>query len=213
MGELSQSILQSAKEQKDALKTLRYQQVLRQIGNALTSSHLVLKQEQWRLQFGLDSVSVGAWLKRSIDRAASLIKQLEILLEVNRETSVSLPPGQILSVRGDSIKLDLVLWELLAAACRRSGVGGKIEVRYQIVGADLLELSVTDGGVFDRQLIAIFNGSSGPNILVASNFYQPMFKVLLSCQRAVRLMGGNLSMEILDNDLIVTRLVLPLAIS
>ena len=213
LGELSQSILHSVKEQKDALKTLRYQQVLRQIGNALTSSHLVLKQEQWRLQFGLDSVSVGAWLKRSLDRAAPLIKQLKILLEVNRETSVSLPPGQILSVRGDSIKLDLVLWELLAAACRRSEVGGKVEVRYQIVGADLLELSVTDGGLFDRQLIAIFNGVAEPNILVSSNFYQPMFQVLLSCQRAVRLMGGNLSMEVLDNNLIVARLVLPLASS
>ncbi len=211
LGELSQSILQSVKEQKDPLKTLRYQQVLRQIGNALGSAHLVLKQEQWRLQFGLDSVSVGAWLKRSLDRAAPLIKQLEILLEVNRETSVSLPPGQILSVRGDSIKLDLVLWELLAAACRRSEVGGKVEVRYQIVGANLLELSVTDGGLFDRQLIAIFNGVAEPNILVASNFSQPMFQVLLSCQRSVRLMGGNLSMEILDNNLIVARLVLPLA--
>ncbi|MFM9267160.1 GAF domain-containing protein [Tychonema sp. BBK16] len=211
LGELSQSILQSAKEQKDALKTLRYQQVLRQIGNALGSAHLVLKQEQWRLQFGLDSVSVGAWLKRSLDRAAPLVKQLEILLEVNRETSVSLPPGQILSVRGDTLKLDLVLWELLAAACRRSEAGGKVEVRYQIVGADLLELSVTDGGLFDRQLIAIFNGVAEPNILVASNFYQPMFQVLLSCQRGVRLMGGNLSMEILDNNLVVARLVLPLA--
>ncbi|MDQ2098729.1 MAG: GAF domain-containing protein [Tychonema bourrellyi B0820] len=209
--ELSQSILHSVKEPKDPLKTLRYQQILRQIGNALGSAHLVLKQEHWRLQFGLDSVAVGAWLKRSLDRAAPLVKQLEILLEVNRETSVSLPAGQILSVRGDSIKLDLVLWELLAAACRRSEVGGKVEVHYQIVGADLLELSVTDGGLFDRQLIAIFNGSSGPNILVDSNFYQPMFQVLLSCQRAVRLMGGNLSMEILDNNLVVARLVLPLA--
>ncbi len=213
LGELSQSILHSVNEQKDALKTLRYQQILRQIGNALGSAHLVLKQEQWRLQFGLDSVSVGAWLKRSLDRAAPLIKQLEILLEVNRETSVSLPAGQILSIRGDSIKLDLVLWELLAAACRRSEVGGKVEVRYQIVGANLLELSVTDGGLFDRQLIAIFNGVAEPNILVASNFYQPMFQVLLSCQRAVRLMGGNLSMEVLGNNLIVARLVLPLASS
>jgi GAF domain-containing protein len=211
LGELSQSILQSVKEQKDPLKTLRYQQVLRQISNALGSAHLVLKQEQWRLQFGLNSMSVGAWLKRSLDRAAPLVKQLEILLEVNRETSVSLPPGQILSVRGDSIKLDLVLWELLAAACRRSETGGKVEIRYQIVGGDLLELSVTDGGVFDRQLIEIFNGVVGPNILVDSNFYQPIFQVLLSCQRAVRLMGGNLSMEVLDNNLVVVRLVLPLA--
>ncbi|XZN91944.1 MAG: GAF domain-containing protein [Microcoleus sp.] len=211
LGELSESILQSGKEQKDALKSLRYQQVLRQIGNALGSIHLVLKQEQWRPQFGLDAVPVGAWLKRSLDRAAPLIKQLEILLEVNRETSVSLPPGKTLGVRGDSIKLDLVLWELLAAACRRSSVGGKIEVRYQIVAADLLELSVTDRGGFDPQLIAIFNGMSAPNILGDANFNQPMFQVLLSCQRAVRLMGGNLSMEILDRNLVVARLVLPLA--
>lgn len=210
LGELSQSILQSAKEQKDALKTLRYQQVLRQIGNALGSIHLVLKQEQWRLQFGQDAVPVSAWLRRSLDRTAPLVKQSEILLEVNRETAVSLPAGQTLGVRGDSIKLDLILCELLAQACRRSGVGDKIEIRSLILGEDWLELSVIDSGECDRQLLAGFNsGFHGDILAVTSN--RSIVQNLLICQRAVRLMGGDFSVEILENNLIVARLVLPLA--
>ena len=213
LGELNQSILQSAKEQKDALKTLRYQQVLRQIGNALGSTHLLLKQEQWRLQFGQDPIAVSAWLRRSIDRTAPLVKQSGILLEVNREPALSLPAGQILSVRGDSIKLDLILCELLGMACRRSGVGDKIEIRSQLLGEDLLELSVIDRGACDRsQLIAAFNGGSHADILaVASN--RSIVQDLLICQRAIRLMGGNFSLEMLENNLIVVRLMLPLATS
>ena len=211
LGELSQSILQSAKEQKDALKTLRYQQVLRQVGNALGSTHLLLKQEQWRLQFGQDAVLVSAWMRRSIDRTAPLVKQSEVLLEVNRETAVSLPAGQTLSVRGDSIKLDLILCELLIAACRRSSVGDKIEIRSQLVGEDLLELSVIDSGQkCDRQLIAAFNGGSEADILAVSA-NRSIGQNLLICQRAVRLMGGNFSLEMLEKNLIVARLVLPLA--
>ncbi len=208
--ELSQSILHSGSEQKDVLKTLRYQQVLRQIGNALGSIHLLLKQEQWRLQIGLDAVAVNAWVRRSLDRAASLIKQSEILVEVNRETAVSLPAGQVLSVRGDSGKLDLVLYELLAAACRRSEVGGKIEVCYQLVGENFLELSVADRGTFDRQLIAAFNSRSQPDILVPSTPNKPTVQNLFNCQRALYLMGGTFSIEMLENNSIVARLVLPI---
>ncbi|MBD1810565.1 GAF domain-containing protein [Microcoleus vaginatus DQ-U2] len=211
LGELSQSILQSAKEQKDALKILRYQQVLRQIGNALGSTHLLLKQEQWRLQFGQDAVPVSAWLRRSLDRTASLVKQSQVLLEVHREIAVSMPAGQTLSVRGDSIKLDLILCELLAAACRRSAVGAKIEIRSQLLGEDWLELSVSDSGACDRHLIAAFNGGSGPDILAVSSSNRSIVQNLLVYQRAVRLMGGNFSIEMLENNLIVARLVLPLA--
>jgi len=214
LGELSQSILQSAKEQKDALKTLRYQQVLRQMGNALGSAHLMLKHEQWRLQFAQDAVAVSAWLRRSLDRAAPAVKQSQVLLEVNTEATVSLPAGKTLSVRADSIKLDLILCELLALACRRSGVGDKIEIRSVLLGEDLLELSVIDSGrKCDRQLIAAFNGGSHHDILAVSSHNRSIVQNLLICQRAVRLMGGEFALEMLENNAIVARLVLPLAIS
>ncbi|MEG3927824.1 MULTISPECIES: GAF domain-containing protein [unclassified Microcoleus] len=211
LGELSQSILQSVKEQKDALKILRYQQVLRQIGNALGSTHLLLKQEHWRLHFAQDAVAVSAWLRRSLDRTASLVKQSKVLLDVHRETAVSMPAGQTLSVRGDCIKLDLILCELLATACRRSAAGAKIEIRSQLLGEDLLELSVIDSGACDRQLIVAFNGGSEPDILAVSSSHRSIVQNLLICQRAVDLMGGNFSIEMLENNLIVARLVLPLA--
>ncbi|MEG4010959.1 MULTISPECIES: sensor histidine kinase [unclassified Microcoleus] len=213
LGELSQSILQSAKEQKDALKTLRYQQVLRQMGNALGSTHLMLKHEQWRLQFAQDAVSVSAWLRRSLDRAAAGIKQSQVLLEVNTEAAVSVSAGKTLSVRADSIKLDLILCELLALACRRSGVGDKIEIRSVLLGEDLLEVSVLDSGrKCDRQLIAAFNGGSHHDILAVSS-HRSIVQNLLICQRVVRLMGGEFSLERLENNAIVARLVLPLATS
>ncbi|MEG4534052.1 GAF domain-containing protein [Microcoleus sp. D2_18a_D3] len=211
LGELSQSILQSAKEQKDALKILRYQQVLRQIGNALGSTHLLLKQEHWRLHFAQDAVAVSAWLRRSLDRTAPLVKQSKVLLDVHRETAVSMPAGQTLSVRGDCIKLDLILCELLATACRRSAAGAKIEIRSQLLGEDLLELSVIDSGACDRHLIAAFNGGSEPDILAVSSSHRSIVQNLLICQRAVDLMGGNFSIEMLENNLIVASLVLPLA--
>ncbi|MEG3970861.1 GAF domain-containing protein [Microcoleus sp. T2B6] len=211
LGELSQSILQSAKEQKDALKMLRYQQVLRQMGNALGSTHLLLKQEHWRLHFAQDAVAVSAWLRRSLDRTAPLVKQSQVLLEVHREAAVSMPAGQTLSVRGDCIKLDLILCELLATACRRSAVGAKIEIRSQLLGEDLLELSVIDSGACDRHLIAAFNGGSEPDILAVSSSHRSIVQNLLICQRAVDLMGGNFSIEMLENNLIVASLVLPLA--
>jgi len=213
LGELSQSILQSAKEQKDALKTLRYQQVLRQMGNALGSTHLMLKHEQWRLQFAQDAVSVSAWLRRSLDRAAAGVKQSQVLLEVNTEATVSLTAGKTLSVRADSIKLDLILCELLALACRRSGVGDKIEIRSVLLGEDSLELSVIDSGrKCDRQLIAAFNGGSHHDILAVSS-HRSIVQNLLICQRVVGLMGGEFSLERLENNAIVARLVLQLATS
>jgi hypothetical protein len=118
-----------------------------------------------------------------------------------------------LSVRADSIKLDLILGELLAMACRRSGVGDKIEIRSQLLGGDLLELSVIDSGACDRQLIAAFNGGSESDILAVSSSHRSIVQNLLICQRAVRLMGGNFSLEMLENNLIVARLVLPVATS
>ncbi|HBK99970.1 MAG TPA: hypothetical protein DD001_22955, partial [Microcoleaceae bacterium UBA10368] len=63
------------------------------------------------------------------------------------------------------------------------------------------------------QLIAAFNTGSGPDILVPSSLNKPMVQNLLNCQRAMRLMGGIFSLEILENNLVVARLVMPMVSS
>jgi signal transduction histidine kinase/ActR/RegA family two-component response regulator len=78
-----------------------------------------------------------------------------------------LGPG-VGSVRGDAIRLQQVVWNLLANAVRFTPAGGRVEVRLRPVGGEA-ELSVTDSGrgiaagllphVFDR----FRQGESGTN--------------------------------------------------
>lgn len=209
LGELSQSP-GASREQKDTLTTLRYQQLLRQIGNALASTNLLLKQEQWRLHMAQDIIPLASLLRRSLERIDPLLKQSEILVEVHREDYPSLPSGQVLSVRGDSLKLELVLYELLATACHRCLPGGKLEVRCKPVNEKFLELCLVDNGVTEFQLISELNRGSTPDLLTPSMLDKPPGQHLVICQRVMRQMGGDVYLDQLENGLVVSRLVLPL---
>ncbi|OCQ99226.1 histidine kinase [Oscillatoriales cyanobacterium USR001] len=210
LGELSQSVPGLKGEQKDTLTTLRYQQLLRQIGNALASTNILLKQEQWQLRNTIEIISAANLIRRSLERVDSLVKQFQIQLQVYRENKDSQPSGQVLSIRGDSIKLELVVYELLLIACHRSGSGGKIEIRCKPLDEKWLELAILDNGKIDPQLIIDFNNGAPLDILVPSTLDKPPGQHLIICQRVVQQMEGNLSIEQLDDGMIVSRLVLPL---
>ncbi|CBN54320.1 GAF domain-containing protein [Kamptonema sp. PCC 6506] len=210
LGELSQSAALPGKEQKDTLTTLRYQQLLRQIGNALASTNLLLKQEQWRLHNAVEVIAVASLLRRSLERVDLLVKQSNIQLQVYRESNSALPSGQVLSIRGDSIKLELVVYELLVIACRRSVSGGKIEIRCKRLDEQWLELAIADNGNVEPQLISDFNSGTPRDILLSSTLEKPPGQHLIICQRVVRQMSGNLYMELLDDGMVVVRLLLPL---
>ncbi|HLO50411.1 MAG TPA: ATP-binding protein, partial [Kamptonema sp.] len=213
LGELSQSAAGSKGEQKDTLTTLRYQQLLRLIGNALASTNLLLKQEQWRLHNAVEAIAVASLLRRSLERVDSLVKQSNIQLQVYREANSALPSGQVLTIRGDSIKLELVVYELLVTACRRSVSGGKIEIRSKCLDEKWLELAIADNGNIDPQLIIDFNSSVPRDILAPSTLDKPPGQHLIICQRVVRQMDGNLYMELLPDGMVRVRLVLPLGSS
>lgn len=210
LGELSQSVPGLKSTQKDTLITLRYQQLLRQIGNALASTNLLLKQEQWRLHNTVEIISAANLIRRSLERVDSLVKQFQIQLQVYRENKDSQPSGQVLSICGDSIKLELVVYELLLIACHRSGAGGKIEIHCKPLDEKWLELAITDNGSIDPQLVVEFNNGAPLDILVPSTLDKPPGQHLIICQRVVQQMEGNLSIEQLDDGMIVSRLVLPL---
>jgi GAF domain-containing protein/signal transduction histidine kinase len=210
LGELSQSVPGLKSTEKDTLITLRYQQLLRQIGNALASTNILLKQEQWRLHNTVEIISAANVIRRSLERVDSLVKQFKIQLQVYRENKDSHPSGQVLSIRGDSIKLELVVYELLLIACHRSGSGGKIEIHCKPLDEKWLELAITDNGTIDPKLVVDFNNGAPMDILLGSTLDKPPGQHLIICQRVVQQMEGNLSIEQLDDGMIVSRLVLPL---
>lgn len=208
LGELGVGQAGSGREQKDTLATLRYQQLLRQISNALASTNLLLKQEQWRLHTAQDVIPVASLLRRSLERVDPIVKQSQLQLQVFREGQSSLPSGQVLSVRGDSLKLELVVYELLMTACRRSQPGGKIEIRCKPLDEKFLELSIEDNGVVEPQLIAELNRGMVPDILAPSTLDKPPGQHLIICQRLMRQMGGNYYIKLLENGIVASRLVL-----
>lgn len=191
-------------QQKDTtLTNLRYQQLLRQIANAVTSTTSLLKQEKWHLHTNYEIVIVANLLRRSLDRLEPLIKRRQIQLLARREGNWS--------IRADGIKLELVLYELLLTACFRSEPGGILEIRYQALDEKSLEISITDNGAIEPRLIAELKNGFLSDLLAPSPLITLPGKHLLVCQRIMQQMGGKLHIDLLENHRVVSQLILPLA--
>ncbi|WP_094672461.1 ATP-binding protein [Hydrocoleum sp. CS-953] len=203
LSELNNIPAENSTQQKDMLANLRYQQLLRQIGNVLSSTTSLLKQEKWRLQANYDVVSVANLLRRSLTRVDSQVKKRKLQLEVHREGN--------LTIYGDSIKLELVVYELLISACRRSLTGGKIDIKCKTLDEEWLEISILDEGSINPQLIAEFNAGSIPDILETSPLVTPPGKHLIICRRVMQQMGGDFELKLGEGGLVESRLLLPLA--
>ncbi|NER02080.1 MAG: histidine kinase, partial [Okeania sp. SIO3C4] len=203
LSELHYTPSENPAQQKNVLTNLRYQQLLRQIGNVLSSTTSLLKQEKWRLQANFDVVSVANLLRRSLIRIDSQVKKRQLQLEVHREGN--------LNIYGDSIKLELVVYELLISACRRSQTGGKIDIKCQTLDEEWLEFSIIDGGKISSKLIAEFNSVSIPDILEPSPLVSPPGKHLIICRRVIQQMGGELKLDLQKSGLVKSKLLLPLA--
>lgn len=194
-----------SQQQKDTLSNLRYQQLLRQIGNALASTTSLLKQEKWRLQTNYEIVVVANLLRRLVERIELVIKRRQLQLVAHREGNWN--------VRGDGIKLELVLYELLLCACFRSQPQGLLELRCKILEQEWLELSITDNGAIDPQIVAELKMGFVPDLLAPSTLVTPPGRHLIICQRVIGQMGGRFSMDLVDEGRVVTRVILPLASS
>ncbi|MGB3510465.1 MAG: ATP-binding protein [Microcoleaceae cyanobacterium] len=203
LSELNHIPAENSTKNKDVLTNLRYQQLLRQIGHVLSSTTSLLKQERWRLQANYDIVSVANLLKRALARIDSKVKKKQLQLEVHREGK--------LSIYGDSVKLELVLYELLISACRRSSVGGKIEVKCQTLDKESLEILILDRGHISQKLITEFQTGFVPDILKLSPLVSRPGKHLIICRQVIQQMGGEFELDMNENGLVESRLLLPLA--
>jgi PAS domain S-box-containing protein len=114
-----------------------------------------------QLRLTIEWVAIGPIVEAAVEtvRPAALNKGVALIQD--------LAPG-VGSVRGDAIRLQQVVWNLLANAVRFTPAGGRVEVRLRPVDGEA-ELSVTDSGrgigagllphVFDR----FRQGESGTN--------------------------------------------------
>jgi len=109
--------------------------------------------------------------------------------------------------------MEMILNELLLFACGRSDVGGRIDLWCRQIDEKLLELSITDYGVVDASLLQELHQGRAIDPLSPSLLDQPPGLHLAICQTLMVEAGGELSLYQLEDNRILSRLILPLSSS
>ncbi|WP_052128928.1 ATP-binding protein [Neosynechococcus sphagnicola] len=117
-----------------------------------------------------------------------------------------------LRIQGDGIKIELVLYEVLAAACRRSLPKGRIDIWPRLPEPTWLELSITDNGTIEPRLIADLMSGRSADLLAPSTLDHPPGLHLMICQALLKQMGGELNFYKIEDGRILTRLMLPVPV-
>jgi len=211
--------------------SLHYQQLLRQLDNATAAMTTLLKLEQWQLHTSQEIISIASLLKRSLERIENLLQQKKLWVGVHGlgqqvqgeelgKNSSLLPevltsgyPNSSLAIAGDIVKIELVLYELLVTACHRSTDGGRIDIWCRRLDERLLEVSITDNGIIEPQLLVDLHQDTPKDVLAPSTLDQPPGLHLLICQNLMQQLGGVLHLYQLPDGRVVSLLLLPLAVN
>ncbi len=186
---------------KDALAATRQQQILRQLSDTIDPIQQVIRDEQWQLQVKTETVPLASLLRRVLDRVDTLIKQRQIWSQVHNETNAM--------ITGDIVKIELVLYELLLTACHRLQTGGRVDVWCRQLDSSWIELSITDDGTIEPRLLEDLEAGRAVDLLAPSTLDKPPGLHLAICQSLMKQMGAEFNLYQLDDNRIMSRLVLP----
>ncbi len=210
------------------LTKARHQLLLRQLDHTTASISGILKFEQWQLHMNWETMPISSLLKRSLERIENLLKQKKLWVGVHglgqgtddqdspksasylKDTS-TLAYQTSMAIAGDMMKIELVLHELLVAACQRSHSGGRIDIWCRRLDENTLDLSITDNGIIEPQLLAELHQDTTKDVLAPSTLDQPPGLHLHICQNLMQQMRGELHFYQLPDNRVVSRLLLLLA--
>jgi GAF domain-containing protein len=208
----------------DLTKT-HYQQLLRQLDHTTAAINGLLKLEEWQLHISAGTMPVTSLLKRSLDRIDSLLKHKKLWVGVHglgkgsdeKESPKTfsylkdlpnLGYQASMAIAGDIVKIELVLHELLVAAYHRAHKGGRIDIWCRRLDEHTLDLSITDNGMIEPQLLAALNQASPKDILAPSILNHPPGLHLQICKNLMQQMQGELHFYQLPDNRVVSRLLL-----
>lgn len=195
--------LNELSHQRDALASMRFHQITRQLGQMLVQATPVIKKEQWRIQTDYATMPLVTLLKRAIERVEALIKQRQLWSQVHNESN--------LNIGGDIPKIEFVLFELLAAACRRSEPNGRIDIWCRPLDFHWMELSITDNGAVESVLLEELHDGRSPDLLNPSALDTPPGLHLTICQSLMQQIGGEFNLYRLEDGRTLSRLLLAIA--
>jgi GAF domain-containing protein len=163
-----------------------------------------LKNEVWDLQLESEQVQVATLLRRSLERIEELARTRQIWTQVH-----NLTPS--ISLYAPTQKLEMMLVELLRAACCRSKSGDRIDIWCRTLPEQWVEVSITDNGRLNPRMIQAIQHPSLQVALSASILEAPPGLHYKVCQSLVERMGGHLEIAQLEDGRAMSRLILPIA--
>jgi GAF domain-containing protein/signal transduction histidine kinase len=210
------------------LTQTRYQLLLRQLDHTTASMTAMVKQEQWQLYMAWETMPIASVLKRSLERVDYLVQQQKLWIGVHglaqpltdKEPgnnavfikAVSAPTNpSLMAIAGDIVKFELILHELLLAACHRSPNGNRIDIWCRRLDEQFLEVSITDNGTIESHFLTQLQQKTHKDILTFSRWEKSPILHLLICQNLMQQLGGELDIYQLPDHRVASRLVLPLA--
>jgi transcriptional regulator with GAF, ATPase, and Fis domain len=197
---------------------IRYQPIVRQLDYANPHLTTLLNNEQWQLNWSEGKIPVATLLKRTLERVDNFLQQQKLWVGVHGLGSQAHEQGtdsysskSSLAIAGDIAKIELVLHQVLLAACDRSKIGGRIDIWCRRLDEGTLEMSITDHGQIDAQLLADLNHNLPKKLNHGEYVVQSLKLNLVVCQQLIQKMGGELQVHQLPDQRILSRLLLPLA--
>ena len=174
------------------LQQMRRRQLLQSLEQTLAMLMPVLTEEEWQLKANLRSITLASLLKRSLHRVESLANQRHLRLQVYNSGDKS--------VYGDLLKLECILFELLATLCIRAQPGSQINLWCCPVSPELsatlkpnsslpvMDLLIAESGFLDECLQVL--ASSSPKPFGSTN--------MSICQQLLYSWGGDLQFFLLE---------------
>ncbi|WP_017298519.1 GAF domain-containing sensor histidine kinase [Nodosilinea nodulosa] len=201
LGKLAQDLAHL--QAKDTAIAGELQLLYGQIAAVMENAEVVLVGERWQLHRQHQTLPLISLLNRLVERVNPILEARQLWSKVHNESNVVLG--------GDMVKLELILYEVMAAACNRSPVGGRIDLWCRVLNLDWVELSVTDDGQCPPRLLEELGQSQPTDVLTPSTLDGPPGLHLAICKMLIDQLGGEISFSTLDDGRTHSRLLLPLA--
>ncbi|BAY87213.1 putative GAF sensor protein [Calothrix parasitica NIES-267] len=205
---------------ENQLALTRYQQLLRQLDNTVASTTALLKLEQWQFTFNRETIAIASLIKGALKGVNKLLKHHKLWVGVHglgqnsggEESYIddSLISNSQLKITGDIVKIELILSELLIAACHRSQNSGRIDIWCRRLEPQTLEISITDNGTIHPQLLEELQQEDFSDVLAVGLIKQPPIKHLSICKKLIQQLEGQLDFYQLPDARVVSRLLLPI---
>ncbi|WP_204138845.1 GAF domain-containing protein [Halomicronema sp. CCY15110] len=189
--------------QGKGLTAQRQLQLVRQLNTLTSSIENVVTQEAWELRKHQQTTPLISLLNRLMDRVNPLIQSQHLWAKVHNESNVI--------IAGDLEKIEFVLYELMVAACQRSPEHGRLDIWCRPLERPLMELAITDDGDIPHQLIKDLKHGRPDDILVPSLLDIPPGLHFSICKTLIKQVGGEFSLQKLEDGRIMSRVVLTVA--